>query len=204
MFDSLAAQTGDPKITVITGTRYATGAQTAVRGALEIVAERLQRLHPDSRPLLASANEIDLKGFLLLPGIINAHDHLQFALHPRIGHPPYRNYVEWGEDIHSTSPAVISHYKSVPKNVRLLWGGIRNLLCGVTTVCHHDPFWPALQADDYPVKVVRDYGWAHSIRLDPDIRRKWSETEGSFPFLVHACEGTDELAREELDYLDRL
>jgi cytosine/adenosine deaminase-related metal-dependent hydrolase len=201
---SPVVQTGDTTVTVINGARYATGPQTAVYGSLEVVAGRLQGLHSDPATLPTSANEIDLEGFLLLPGLINAHDHLQYALHPRMGQPPYRNYVEWGDDIHASLSTQISHYKSVPKNLRLWWGGIRNLLSGVTTVCHHDPFWPALQANDYPIKVVRDYGWAHSIRLDPDIRRAWSDTEDGFPFFVHACEGTDELAREELVCLDRL
>jgi len=204
MSASPIVQTGDPKATVIGGTRYAAGPKSAVRGTLKIVGEELRRLHSDSIKLHAPANEINLEGFLLLPGLINAHDHLQYALHPRIGHPPYRNYVEWGEDIHSTSPALISHYKSVPKNVRLLWGGVRNLLCGVTTVCHHDPFWPALHADGYPIKVVREYRWAHSVKLDHDIRVAWRAERDGWPFFVHACEGTDELARGELANLDDL
>jgi hypothetical protein len=151
-----------------------------------------------------SASEIDLEGYLLLPGLINAHDHLQFALHPRLGHPPYSNYVEWGDDIHATSAAVISHYKSVPKDVRLWWGAIRNLLCGVTIVCHHDPLWPALQSEGYPIKVLRDYGWAHSVGLAPDIQQAWTSTPDRWPFFVHACEGIDELAGRELAELDRL
>jgi hypothetical protein len=136
-----------------------------------------------------------------LPGLINPHDHLQYALHPRLGHPPYNNYVEWGDDIHATLPSVISHYNSVPKDVRLWWGGIRNLLCGVTAVCHHDPFWPALQCEGYPIKVLREYAWAHSVRLAPDIHQAWNATQDGRPFLVHASEGTDELARRELTEL---
>ena len=193
-------QMGDA-VTVI-GTRYATGSHTAVRGSLEIVGGKVQRLHSESATLPVSASEIDLKGFLLLPGLINAHDHLQYALHPRLGHPPYNNYVEWGDDIHATLPSVISHYNSVPKDARLWWGGIRNLLCGVTTVCHHDPFWPAFQADDYPIKVLRNYAWAHSVRLAPDIRQARTAAEDQWPFFVHACEGTDELARRELADLE--
>ena len=190
--------------TLISGARYATGPRTAARGSLQIAGERLQRVYTEAAVLPASASRIDLEGFLLLPGLINAHDHLQYALHPRLGNPPYRNYVEWGGDIHATLPSVISYYKSVPKDVRLWWGGIRNLLCGVTTVCHHDPLWPALHAEGYPIKVLRNYGWAHSVRLAPNIREAWTGTAEDCAFFVHACEGTDELARRELAELDRL
>jgi len=195
---------GSDAVTIISGTRYAVGPDTAVRGSLHIVDEKLQSLHSEPPTLHTLTSEIDLEGFLLLPGFINAHDHLQYALHPRLGHPPYSNYVEWGDDIHATLPSVISHYKSVPKDVRLWWGGIRNLLCGVTTVCHHDPFWPALRAQNYPIKVLSDCGWAHSIRLAPNIRQAWTSTPDNRAFFVHACEGTDELARRELADLDRL
>ncbi len=198
------AQIGDAAVTVIKGARYATGPHTADHRSLEIVSGKLQRLYPAPTRVNALASEMNLKGFLLLPGLINAHDHLQYALHPRLGHPPYNNYVEWGDDIHATLPSVISQYNSVPKDVRLWWGAIRNLLCGVTTVCHHDPLWPALQADGYPIKVLGDYGWAHSVKLAPDIRESWNATNNGRPFFVHACEGTDELARRELADLDSL
>jgi hypothetical protein len=201
---SPADRTSDTAITVINGIRYATGSHTAVRGSLRIVAGKLQRVDSESTRLPALKNEIDLEGFLLLPGLINAHDHLQYALHARLGHPPYSNYVEWGDDIHATLPSVISHYKSVPKDVRLWWGAIRNLLCGVTTVCHHDPLWPALRVEGYPIKVLRDYGWAHSVKLAPNLREAWSGTQDGCAFFVHACEGTDELARRELAELDSL
>ncbi len=201
---SPVAQTNDALVTVINGTRYATGPNTAVRGSLQIGAGKIQSFHSGASSLPAVTTEVNLEGFLLLPGLINSHDHLQYALHPRLGHPPYNNYVEWGDDIHATVPSVISHYNSVPKDVRLWCGGIRNLLCGVTTVCHHDPFWPALQCDGYPIKVLRDCAWAHSVRLAPDIHQAWNATQDASPFFVHACEGTDELASRELADLDSL
>ena len=203
MHDS-AARTSDAGISIIHGVRYATGPHTAVRGSLKIVGDKLQLLDSGSTASPAITNGVNLEGFLLLPGLVDAHDHLQYALHPRLGNPPYSNYVEWGEDIHATWSSVISRYNSVPKEVRLWWGAIRNLLCGVTTVCHHDPLWPALQADDYPIKVPANYGWAHSVRLSPDIRQAWSDTQDSSSFFVHVCEGTDELARSELADLDSL
>ena len=123
---------------------------------------------------------------------------------PEDGNPPYRNYIDWGEDIHSRFPEVIAKHHAVPKEVRLWWGGIRNLLCGVTTVCHHDPLWPELQREDFPVRVVREYGWGHSLALGGDLRQARAATPVGRPFIVHACEGVDEQAREELWELDRL
>jgi cytosine/adenosine deaminase-related metal-dependent hydrolase len=146
---------------------------------------------------------IDLDGFLVLPGFINAHDHLQFSLFPRLANPPYRNYVDWGKDIHRTFPDVIAKHKSVPKDVRLWWGGIRNLLCGVTTVCHHDAQWPELQKQEFPVKVMQGFGWAHSIILGRDILNARSETPPGSVFIMHACEGIDDRSRDELFELDR-
>lgn len=83
-------------------------------------------------------------------------------------------------------------------------GGLRNLLCGVTTVCHHNPFSPELASDDFPVQVVQRYGWAHSLRYCNDLKAARDATPVDSPFLVHACEGTDSIARDELQVLDNL
>jgi cytosine/adenosine deaminase-related metal-dependent hydrolase len=152
----------------------------------------------------ANAGSIDLSGFHVLPGFINAHDHLQYALFPRLGSPPYRNYVDWGDDIHQQNGALIAQQKRVSQRARLWWGGIRNLLCGVTTVCHHDPLWPELFEDGFPVRVVREFGWSHSIALGENLTEAFAATPKNRAFVIHAAEGTDRRAYEELDELDRL
>jgi hypothetical protein len=121
-----------------------------------------------------------------------------------MGNPPYRNYIDWGDDIHRNFPELIAKYHAIAKADRLWWGGIRNLLCGVTTVGHHNALWPELRREDFPVRVVQDYGWAHSLALGGDIRQARATTPVGRPFIVHACEGVDEQAREELWALERL
>ncbi|HEX4022409.1 MAG TPA: amidohydrolase family protein [Acidobacteriaceae bacterium] len=200
------AQTSDEDQVVIHGARYAKGPQESEHGSIQIIGGRIHRIvsRAPNLPVAASnRTEIDLSGFLIMPGLINAHDHLEFALFPRLADPPYRNYIDWGEDIHHKFPEVIAKHRAVPKDLRVWWGGIRNLLCGVTTVSHHNPLWPELQRSDFPVRVVQQYGWAHSLALGGDLRAARAATPEGRPFIVHACEGVDELAREELWGLDR-
>jgi len=64
--------------------------------------------------------------------------------------------------------------------------------------------WPELQRGDFPVRVVQQYGWGHSLALGGDLRQARSATPEGSAFIVHACEGVDEQAREELFGLDRL
>ena len=192
---------------VLRGIRYAIGPRDTIHGSVEIAEGRIARIRQERTASCVTASrgiEIDLSGFMIIPGLVNAHDHLHFALHPNLGNPPYRNYIEWGQDIHTTHREVIVRYKSIPRDVRLWWGGIRNLLCGVTTVCHHDPLWPELQTDDFPVRVVQEYGWAHSPALGGDLRKASSATPHGRAFIVHSCEGVDDLARQEVVALDHL
>lgn len=192
---------------VLRGARCAIGPQESIHASLEIAGERIRRILSDASLSSTSKSgcaEIDLSGFLAMPGLINAHDHLEFALFPRLADPPYRNYVEWGEDIHEKFSDLIAKHETVPKEVRIWWGGIRNLLCGVTTVSHHNPLSPQFQRSDFPVGVVSKYGWAHSLAFSGDLRRARAATPEGGAFIVHACEGVDELAREELWKLDQL
>src|ERR1700722_18434869 len=87
---------------------------------------------------------------------------------------------------------------------RFLWGGIRNLLCGVTSVSHHDPLSPALERADFPVRVVRQNNWAHSLALGGNLLTARAATPKGRAFVLHACEGVDDLAKDELWELDRL
>ncbi len=147
---------------------------------------------------------LDLAGHLLLPGLINAHDHLEFNLFPRLGNRRYGNAGEWARDIYHPERSPIREHLRVPKHVRLWWGGLKNLLSGATTVCHHNPYERAVFGASFPVRVVRRFAWAHSLEFEPDLAARFRKAPPNYPFLVHCGEGTDAQARGELEALDPL
>jgi cytosine/adenosine deaminase-related metal-dependent hydrolase len=152
---------------------------------------------------VAEGIELDLDGLQVLPGLINAHDHLEFALFPRLGQRHYANATEWARDIYHPGKSPVWEHLQVPKSLRLLWGGLRNLACGVTTVCHHNPYEAAFD-DDFPVRVAKSYGWAHSLAFEKDVRDCLAATPPGGVFLIHAGEGTDEDAAAEIFKLHEL
>ncbi|HYZ86461.1 MAG TPA: amidohydrolase family protein, partial [Bryobacteraceae bacterium] len=183
-----------------------------VGGRVALSAERAERIdlvlargciRPFDEPS-ACSNECDLSGHLLLPGLINSHDHLEFNLFPRLGKGPYPNARSWAKDIYLPWTSPIKEHLAIPKSVRLQWGGLKNLLSGVTTVAHHNPYDAAVFDGPFPIRVVRRYGWAHSLDFSPDLAARHWETPRTAPFVVHAAEGTDPSAQAEVGRLDEL
>ena len=152
---------------------------------------------------------VDLDGDRLLPGLINAHDHLQLNGFPEPEYGRrYRNAGEWIADFNTRVSARNDFVASraISRDERLLQGGFKNLLSGVTTVAHHDPLYPGLTSETYPTRVVERYGWSHSLGVDADerVRRSYLDTPRDVPWIIHAAEGIDEVAATELDRLEAL
>lgn len=143
------------------------------------------------------------EGLLALPGLINAHDHLSLNLLPRLGEPPYTNFYRWAEDIYHPDSPQLQQAQTVDLRDRWWLSAYRNLLAGVTTVVHHDPFPWHLRWRRFPLRILRRYGWAHSLGYGGDVATAKRRSRGR-PFILHAAEGIDETAGVEIDRLDEL
>jgi cytosine/adenosine deaminase-related metal-dependent hydrolase len=159
--------------------------------------------------LAARAWRIDLHDHLIFPGLINAHEHLHVnAVPPLCTDAPFPNSYAWiaAFQAHFKEPAVVAALQ-VSKALRLRHGALKNLLAGATCVAHHDPWHPALDATDFPVALLRDYGWSYALGwpgYGPPVPSSFAATPTDRPWLIHLAEGTDATAQAELDQLDQL
>jgi cytosine/adenosine deaminase-related metal-dependent hydrolase len=170
----------------------------------------------DARPRRGDV-VIDLDGAFVLPGLINAHDHLELNHYgPLKYRDRYDNASAWIDDMRPRlqTDASIRVNRAHPLASRLFIGGLKNLVAGVTTVAHHNPRYREIRRS-VPVRVLARYGWAHSLQLERqpvgargepggDVRASHRATSPSAPFIVHAGEGVDEAARSEVDRLEAL
>lgn len=170
---------------------------------IETRGSRIQSMRKPAKSA-QGAEVLNLEGHLILPGLINAHDHLEFNLYPRMGHGPYSNAGAWARNIYRPDESPIAEHLRVPKRTRLLWGGLKNLLSGVTTVCHHNPRENPVFDRNFPVRVLKQFGWAHSLEFSPDVAQRFKLTPPDWPFILHLAEGTDAQAKREIFDLDKL
>jgi cytosine/adenosine deaminase-related metal-dependent hydrolase len=160
---------------------------------------------------------VDGEGAVVLPGLVNAHDHLELNHYGRLkGRERYGNASEWIDDLRPrlSTDSAIRDGRAHPLGERLFIGALKNLLSGVTTVAHHNPFYPELRRT-VPIRVVRRYGWAHSFQLERqpagargepggDVAERSRATPTDAPFMLHLAEGVDDAAGGELPRLEAL
>jgi len=156
----------------------------------------------------AWAHRIDLRDHLIFPGLINAHDHLQVNAVPPLQGSTFANSYEWiaAFQSHFDDREVLAALRT-PKALRLRHGALKNLLAGTTCVAHHDPWHEALNAEDFPVALLRDYGWSYALgwtSYGPPVQQSFAQTPVDRPWVIHLAEGTDEVAQAELQQLDEL
>ena len=189
----------------LTGARVVLGPAETVNADVEIVGGCIAEL--STRPVTRKSRpsmELNLEGYLLFPGLINSHDHLEFSLFPRLGNGPYKNFETWAHDIYRPEQPPVWNHRQVPKPVRLWWGGVKNLLCGVTTVCQHNPYEAEFDNPEFPVRILKPYGWAHSLTMGQDVAGAFRATPADAPFFIHLGEGVDTRSRNEIFKLDQL
>jgi cytosine/adenosine deaminase-related metal-dependent hydrolase len=138
--------------------------------SLRIEASRISAL--GARP--ASGDRVlDLGGDRIFPGLINAHDHLQLNGLPHlIYRPRYANASRWISDVKrrlESDPELIAQ-RALSRADRLLLGGIKNILSGVTTVAHHDPLHACLIGDTGRAAVDHPCRRGHRCRRCRRIR----------------------------------
>ena len=158
---------------------------------------------------------VDVEGAWVLPGLINAHDHLELNHYGRqTGRAPYGNVREWVDDMRPRleTDHVLKAGRQRPLAARLFAGGFKNLLAGVTLVAHHNPLYRGIRRAS-PVPVLRRFGWAHSLGMQDapvgsggerggSVMARHADTAPGQPFVVHAAEGLDAEAEAEIDALD--
>jgi cytosine/adenosine deaminase-related metal-dependent hydrolase len=162
------------------------------------IIERAKGLAPRNREQV-----LDFSGYLALPGLINSHDHLGLNLFPRMGRPPYPNFYAWAEDIYHPDESPIRDVLQVSLADRLWWSAYKNLISGVTTVIHHDPYYRKVFSRKFPIKILKNYGWAHSLGYGDNVLRAFKKSRGK-PFIIHAAEGADDKSSQEIGKLENL
>ena len=150
---------------------------------------------------------IDLQGAIVAPGLINAHDHLELNSFARLKwRPHYQNVREWIADFQPRFASDPELAAARPDNLadRLWVGGLKNLLAGVTTVCHHNPIHRPLRRR-FPTRIVTRCGIGHSLQIDGTrLTTSYARTPAWWPWIVHAAEGIDMEARCEAEALDKM
>ncbi len=187
----------------LTGARVALGPRKSQLTNLEIRDGRIVDIG-SSAESVHTRRQLDFSGCIILPGLINSHDHLEFSLFPRLGRGPYRNAGDWARDIYRPDQSPLRELLGIPLVARLIWGGVRNLLSGVTTVCHHNRYYPKVFSRRFPVRVPRSFGWAHSLEFSPELMKRLRRTPRAWPFVMHAGEAVDRQGKDEVFQLDAM
>ncbi len=154
---------------------------------LEISGGRIRSIHAaDHRD---PAHAVDLRSAWVIPGLINAHDHLDFNSFPRFKTRLYRDYLDWGSDIHRGFPDEIKRVLSLSVAERQRIGVLKNILNGVTTVIDHGK--QAQLPRDVPLDVFRGYDYLHALGTEKYWRWKLLNPSRK-PVMIHLAEGLSE------------
>ena len=174
-----------------------------IQGSFQSISLRVHSSGIERIPTHTARVQLDDR-YLLLPGLINAHDHLEFNSFPHLGRRgAYKDMYEWTAEMkEQINSRRIRECTSIPMEDRLRIGGFKNLISGVTTVAHHNPYHACFD-HAFPIRVVQAYGWSHSLGLDPKARDSFRRTDPNIPWIIHAAEGVSRRAQQEIDQLEQ-
>jgi cytosine/adenosine deaminase-related metal-dependent hydrolase len=145
---------------------------------------------------------LSLAGAIAFPGLINSHDHLDFNLFPAMGNTIYANYTQWGNDIHAQNNPGIRAVLAIPQALRVRWGMYKNLINGITTVVNHGE-WLDIGEDNLG-RVFQQCYCLHSPGFEKNLKWQLNRPRARrWPLVLHVGEGTDDVARKEIDRLLR-
>ena len=166
---------------------------------ISILNSKINSVNTKSIDNLSNSHTINFNDALAFPGLINAHDHLEFNLFPRLRSKIYRDYLEWGNDIQRLYSTEINAALNIPIELRMKFGMIKNLLNGITTVMHHGNI--SINKSDQIVNVISNYNYLHSVSLEKRWWIKLNLIFNKLPFVIHLGEGIGEAIENEINKL---
>ncbi|HET6540434.1 MAG TPA: hypothetical protein VFG46_08115 [Chryseolinea sp.] len=139
---------------------------------------------------------VALRDVIVFPGLVNAHDHLEFNLFPFLANRRYTNYKEWSSDIHINNKNEIAAVLQIPIELRIKWGILKNLISGVTCIVHHGKHHELIRSLGYPVHLT--YQYIHAIDTEPYWRLKLLLPLKE-DIMIHVGEGVSAESEQEID-----
>jgi cytosine/adenosine deaminase-related metal-dependent hydrolase len=170
---------------------------------IRIEHDKIGEIFPSGSALPKTSIVLSFEGAIVLPGLINSHEHLDFNLFPKLGGPAYADYTHWGQDIHTRHKDRIRRVLTIPQLLRTRWGMYKNLLNGFTTVVNHGAFLDT-GGEEELVTVFQDCHCLHSLGTEKHWKWKLNAPQRTHaPIVLHIAEGTSRLAALEPDRLSR-
>jgi cytosine/adenosine deaminase-related metal-dependent hydrolase len=144
--------------------------------------------------------KIDLDDVIVFPALVNSHDHLEFNHYPALGDPPYEDIDQWARDVHDRYSSVVSRTEAIPVELRRLWGMLKNMAWGVTTLMDHGEPHDS-SSYELPVRIIQPFRFVHRA----DSCWAWLGARykrGKGPLVFHVGEGSSEkVARRSARFL---
>jgi hypothetical protein len=160
------------------------------------VYKNLLAFNESSLSLKIDGDSIAVNNCFAFPGLVNAHDHLDFSIFPTLLNQRYDNYKSWGADIHQKNKVQIDAALEAPFMIRIQAGIVKNLLNGFTHIIHHGNQHDLIDQIEYPIFL--NYRYIHALATESFWKLKLN-VPGRKPVMAHIGEGIGSETRSEID-----